>query len=407
MFFIFAFALPAQTNSEKILQRTNAIKFLNQTKDYIRLKQIERARQHIEQAYALAPDHAEIKDYREKLAYPEIQLIPESEIFFYKEHPTLSLLLQYKAGSEERRGWTTSYQLTIRNEQGKTVREIKANETPGTALLFDGKDNQGNLLADGAYYAELQLTGKLGFSVPAESCRFLMLGSKLAAQISIKENSFAVGKQNVTIHTIYPDRTRVKDWLLTVTDNAGQVVRSIKGSNGLPATIVWDGKDNRGELCPSADIYQIVLTGVDRSGKKFTSNRDSIESEIEIIEKDGRLTFRMSTIQFASGKAEIQKNSLRLLDRVIVILKKYNWYDILVEGHTDNVGGDEVNDRLSLERARAVVTYLQNNSGLPPERFQATGMGERNPIADNSKESGRARNRRVEFILTEIKSRKS
>jgi outer membrane protein OmpA-like peptidoglycan-associated protein len=73
---------------------------------------------------------------------------------------------------------------------------------------------------------------------------------------------------------------------------------------------------------------------------------------------------------------------------------------VRIIGHTDSTGSDELNDRLSIQRAEATRNYLAAR-GVNPQRIMVAGRGEREPVADNSTESGRARNRRVEIFLGE------
>ncbi len=73
---------------------------------------------------------------------------------------------------------------------------------------------------------------------------------------------------------------------------------------------------------------------------------------------------------------------------------------VRVVGHTDNTGSDAVNNPLSLHRAEAVRSYL-GTKGVASSRVQVEGMGEKQPVADNSSAAGRAQNRRVEIFLRE------
>jgi outer membrane protein OmpA-like peptidoglycan-associated protein len=73
---------------------------------------------------------------------------------------------------------------------------------------------------------------------------------------------------------------------------------------------------------------------------------------------------------------------------------------VTVIGHTDNTGSDAVNDPLSRDRANAVRQYLAQR-GVAAGRVEIAGRGEREPVADNTSEAGRAQNRRVEIYLRE------
>ncbi|MCR5407459.1 MAG: flagellar motor protein MotB [Lachnospiraceae bacterium] len=106
---------------------------------------------------------------------------------------------------------------------------------------------------------------------------------------------------------------------------------------------------------------------------------------------------------FDSGSAQIKTDSLPILDKIGVILRKYGKSIIEIEGHTDNVpihtSRFADNNELSSARALSVFNYLVENSGLDPAIVKHTGRGEYVPIADNSTETGRAKNRRVEIKI--------
>jgi outer membrane protein OmpA-like peptidoglycan-associated protein len=72
----------------------------------------------------------------------------------------------------------------------------------------------------------------------------------------------------------------------------------------------------------------------------------------------------------------------------------------MVEGHTDNIGKEELNIKLSQQRAEAIVSYL-TEKGIDPSRLKAKGYGFSKPIADNNTEEGRAMNRRTEIKIIE------
>jgi chemotaxis protein MotB len=106
---------------------------------------------------------------------------------------------------------------------------------------------------------------------------------------------------------------------------------------------------------------------------------------------------------FDSGSDALKKESMGVLDKVAVILEKYAAGEIEINGHTDNVPIRSArfadNEELSSARALSVFYYLVNNSTLDATKIKHAGMGERVPIADNSTEEGRAKNRRVEIRI--------
>lgn len=104
------------------------------------------------------------------------------------------------------------------------------------------------------------------------------------------------------------------------------------------------------------------------------------------------------TIYFGSGKANILPLSFVILDAVADLLQKNPEIKIRIEGHTDSMGRDDLNMKLSQARAESVMKYLIKK-GVTAERLEAKGYGETMPIADNTTPDGRAKNRRVEFVI--------
>lgn len=108
---------------------------------------------------------------------------------------------------------------------------------------------------------------------------------------------------------------------------------------------------------------------------------------------------------FKSGSYEVNDRAMQTLGKIAKIIKDYSDYDVLVEGNTDDVrlmSRQDLKDNwdLSALRATSIVRILQDDFGVNPSRLTAGGRGEYNPIADNSTEIGRQRNRRTEIIIT-------
>jgi len=131
------------------------------------------------------------------------------------------------------------------------------------------------------------------------------------------------------------------------------------------------------------------------------------EGNIEITNLKGELSVNvLDKILFDSGKTTIKKEGLAVLTRVGDILKNVKDKKIVVEGHTDNVPISPAlkprfptNWELSTARAVVVVRYLQEKVGISPALLTASGVSEYHPVADNTTEEGKARNRRIEIIL--------
>ncbi len=101
-------------------------------------------------------------------------------------------------------------------------------------------------------------------------------------------------------------------------------------------------------------------------------------------------------ITFATGKSEITPQSENTLRKALKTLQTYSDISVEISGHTDNVGSDASNQKLSERRANAVRDWLIRE-GISPDRITAVGYGESQPTATNDTPEGRQKNRRIEF----------
>ncbi|PWS33435.1 OmpA family protein [Pedobacter paludis] len=124
-----------------------------------------------------------------------------------------------------------------------------------------------------------------------------------------------------------------------------------------------------------------------------------IEVSIERIKAGANVTLR--NIFFDTNKYNLLPASIKELEILINFLNENEKVNIEIQGHTDNVGDDKLNEKLSLNRASAVYEYLIKNN-IDSKRLTFKGFGETKPIADNKTELGRKNNRRTSFIITKI-----
>jgi chemotaxis protein MotB len=132
------------------------------------------------------------------------------------------------------------------------------------------------------------------------------------------------------------------------------------------------------------------------------------KGDVRLSESGGKLRVDLvDKILFESGEAQISRRGEGVLARVGAVLAQIDDKQIQVSGHTDNLPLGEkltatfpTNWELSAARAVTVVRFLSEKAGVPPQRMVASGYGEWSPIATNKSGSGRARNRRIEILLT-------
>ncbi|MBK6967526.1 MAG: OmpA family protein [Bacteroidales bacterium] len=106
-----------------------------------------------------------------------------------------------------------------------------------------------------------------------------------------------------------------------------------------------------------------------------------------------------SNVLFGFDQSDLSGDAKVSLDKLVTVLNYYPDTDIEVQGHTDNKGSNAYNKNLSERRAGSVTSYLASN-GIPNSRTNIKGYGETAPKYSNDSESGRAENRRVEFLIT-------
>lgn len=121
-------------------------------------------------------------------------------------------------------------------------------------------------------------------------------------------------------------------------------------------------------------------------------------ADLNAKKTDRGMVFTLSDVLFATGKSDLKAGAAANFDRLADALKKQEDRHITIEGHTDNVGSDELNMALSQRRAEAVKNYLVNR-GVAADRISANGKGESFPVTSNSSAAGRQKNRRVEVII--------
>jgi len=108
--------------------------------------------------------------------------------------------------------------------------------------------------------------------------------------------------------------------------------------------------------------------------------------------------FTLDNVHFATGKSTLTSTSYKELNELVSFLKLKKDKKVEIAGHTDNVGDDAANQKLSQDRADAVKKYLLSK-GVAADRVTAKGYGETSPVADNGTSDGRKKNRRTEARL--------
>ena len=137
-----------------------------------------------------------------------------------------------------------------------------------------------------------------------------------------------------------------------------------------------------------------TLTEINSVAPDFDAVTDAA-SMADNLERYGRVP--LYAVQFVPGRAELAPSSSAILDEVIAMMNDHPAWRLRIEAHTDNTGTKMGNMTLSFKRASAVVTWLTGN-GVKRSRLDPQGIGDAHPVADNSSEAGRNKNRRIELV---------
>ncbi len=140
---------------------------------------------------------------------------------------------------------------------------------------------------------------------------------------------------------------------------------------------------------PKSERFAYPATG------KF--NRSKLDFQLAAIEVGAATEFK--NVYFDFGKSDLLPESRLELDRAVDFLKKSKNASVEIDGHTDDVGSDAANNSLSLARATSVMSYLSSH-GIRADRMTAKGFGKTKPLKKGSDEESRAKNRRVEMVIS-------
>ncbi len=214
------------------------------------------------------------------------------------------------------------------------------------------------------------------------------------------------GRKFYRVYTLKPGGKQASE--LQVMRNYANAIRSMGG------TVTFDGQaadeclTNRGyrmvagkAVKSSDELWAEIIAWADGSEYSITvvvkeaMKQDVTASALfEALNRDGHVALY---INFDTGKATIRPDSQPIIEQVVQMLQSNPDLKLSVEGHTDSVGAPASNKLLSENRAKAVVAALAAK-GIDGKRLTAVGWGQDKPVADNSTDEGRAKNRRVELV---------
>ena len=181
------------------------------------------------------------------------------------------------------------------------------------------------------------------------------------------------------------------------------VFRSRKNSNEYQ--VISDEGGKFSTRLPAGDKYDIYIMGFKDSVSQNVLDIPALgpnsyyKNPFTVnLEFDPPKTFVLEDVEFDFGKSFLRPSSYAVLDDLVDYLNRKPNQRIEIGGHTDNIGSDDKNLVLSLERAKSIVIYLVSK-GISNDRLVAKGYGAEEPIEENTTEEGRQKNRRTEVKI--------
>lgn len=140
-----------------------------------------------------------------------------------------------------------------------------------------------------------------------------------------------------------------------------------------------------------------------RAAEAAEQRATELERELEDLEArdtDRGLVLTLGDVLFDTGAATLKPGAMTTVDRLAQFMSDYPERSVRIEGHTDSVGSEETNQRLSEQRALAVQSALLARN-IEPNRISVVGYGEGRPVASNDTQAGRQQNRRIEVVVSD------
>lgn len=331
-----------------------------------------------------------------------------------QESVDFNLYADVKEGIEE---WT----LTITNsETENTVRSFndQSGELP-ESVAWSGENNEGDTVADGRYNGTLEVLYRKGNNPESTTESTVIVDTRVPVlSLDIQPERFSPDGDGVNdtaeIDLNINEAHGLEEWKVRILDPNENRFRVFSGGTKSPGTISWNGQSSEGELVQAADMYPVVATAQDEFGNR-AEIRKELNTDVFVTKENGQLKIQISSIHFVPDEADYKnleqekvEQNMQTLDRLAEILKRYDDYDITVEGHATHeylqneeaMEWEQENELLPLskDRAEAIKEALVER-GVSEAQLSTEGVGGADPVVPHNDLENRWKNRRVEFIL--------
>ena len=276
-------------------------------------------------------------------------------------------------------------------------KDLKFKVNAWLGIRYDGKDS----FKDSVQVAKLPM--RLSFNTPHD----YSLSASKKGYAEVNEN-WVFSKRRVStdrniVLQLEHEKVEFMTTVLNSTTKQKVKIKVYSNNKTVEETIIAEAGEKI--MLRKGDRYQIVTSSAEgyffASKEIIAGETNSVELFVVPIELDGRLA--LNNITFETNSATLKKNSQFELDQVIELMKVNPKVSLEISAHTDDVGDENSNLKLSDKRAKSAWDYLIGK-GVSKERLVPKGYGETKPLLPNDSDENRAQNRRVELRVLKIAS---
>ena len=299
----------------------------------------------------------------------------------------------------------TRWELTVNDENGKEKRAYKGKKPFPPFITWDGKDDKGKGVPDGTYTAVMTVKDRFGNKGSSNAVQIFARSANPGVTLTVMPETLSPGAGvtfTVTPHEAV-DVTETRIIVKRETETIHEIVY-----DGLKDGYDWSGYLADGTAPAEGETLNVYARLTDKAG----NSGESLIVTLPVTAPAGQVTetvvpeekppvpalFLMARIRFDENAYALNAGQKSELDKAVETLVLYPESKVRVEGHTDNVGTRQDNEKLSRERAEMVKKYLVSR-GIAEERIISVAYGEDMPVDTNKTVKGRANNRRVDVIM--------
>jgi len=280
-----------------------------------------------------------------------------------------------------------AWSVEIRNEAGIVVRKFEGKGLPPPTLAWDGKSADGQVVAGGIkFHASLKV-------VPVSTTKEEAKPVSVTVDAQMAQESAEISR---AVFHITANAGHAERWVLDVALPNGEVVYHYEHKGDPPTQVTWDGKTNDGDKIEGAVFCRFLLRVYGDGGSVVAvTNPLSVATLTKIARH-----YVVPGVQFDLGKSELRPAGKERLAEAAEFLQQHPATEVLIEGHTCNLGSRTVNLLLAHKRIQAVHEFLFDEKKCPAGNVRVRALAAAEPVASNQTEEGRSLNRRAEVYLS-------